>query len=250
MMLLGVIVLIAAWKRAIAVSDKLSARRWELIAVFSAALFVLSVAGYRYSAEPSVQERETVTHRNKLLFMAYGHDFGANYNLNAYVYYCNVWATYGESDIHEWSAPSGEFSSQRAEAFITISVGGFYGEWSLQAHEPAHTGEHLLPDLTRFFRDASPVVVHVEAPERNDFAKGLLFWASLFGMIASPILGIAANIFAWISLHRKRAEAILMRLEIEKKNLEIEQLRLELDQARREYEQSKKAASKIIVASS
>jgi hypothetical protein len=91
----------------------------------------------------------------------------------------------------------------------------------------------------RFVQNPPVAAGQTSQPERTDDKKEFLFWVSLFGMIASPITSIATLVFTWISLHRKRSEEILMRLELQKRQLEIEQLRLEIERARLEADKQK-----------
>jgi hypothetical protein len=87
--------------------------------------------------------------------------------------------------------------------------------------------------LDGFFRSyLPPVQVLPVKAERYD--NSLIFWASLLGMIVSPISTIISLVLLWISTHRRKAEALLMRLEVEKRRLEIEQLRLELENMRQQ----------------
>jgi hypothetical protein len=82
-----------------------------------------------------------------------------------------------------------------------------------------------------------PVMVQTTTPDDNDFQKTLMFWASLFGMIVTAVSSLATILFTWISLHRKRAEEILLRLQIQRQQLELEQLRIEIERA--QWEQRK-----------
>ncbi len=96
--------------------------------------------------------------------------------------------------------------------------------------------------LSRFgmpVREMLSVSPRLSPPESRDFKKDILFWVSLFGLIVSPITSITTLILTWISLHRRRAEEILMRLELQKRQLEIEQLRIELERARLEVEKQR-----------
>lgn len=87
--------------------------------------------------------------------------------------------------------------------------------------------------VERFFRSASPPI-QVVWTEPDNYEKSLIFWVSVFGMIVSPISTIITLILTWISLHRRRAESILLRLEVEKQKLEIEKLRIEVERMRLE----------------
>lgn len=98
--------------------------------------------------------------------------------------------------------------------------------------------------LGRFFRSNSPPIqVLWTAPD--NYEKSLIFWMSVFGMIVSPISTILTLVLTWISLHRRRAEGILLRLEVEKQKLEIEKLRLEVERMR--LEPTRQTASLLIV---
>jgi hypothetical protein len=81
---------------------------------------------------------------------------------------------------------------------------------------------------------APNVIVQMAAPEDKNPHTSKLFWISLCGMIVSSFTSITTLVLTWISLHRKKAEGILMKFEIEKRQLEIAQLRIDLEKARRE----------------
>ncbi|HEU0143207.1 MAG TPA: hypothetical protein VFQ47_00335 [Nitrososphaera sp.] len=98
--------------------------------------------------------------------------------------------------------------------------------------------EFLFP-FRKFIRGLPYIIVQVSPPESNGFKKDLLFWVSLFGLIVSPITSITTILFTWISLHRKRAEEILLHLELQKRELEIQQLQIELERSRLEAEKQK-----------
>jgi hypothetical protein len=98
-------------------------------------------------------------------------------------------------------------------------------------------------NLNRFFRSNSQPI-YVVWPNPTSYTNSLIFWASLLGMIVSPISTIVNLILLWISTHRRKAEALLMRLEVEKRRLEIEQLRLELENMR---QQTTRPAALLIV---
>ncbi len=107
--------------------------------------------------------------------------------------------------------------------------------------------EYDPPDFRKLF-EREPVKVEPATPlEFTDSQRRVLFWITLFGMIVSPLTSIATATLAWIAFHRKRAEALLLTLELEKRRLEVKHLRLELVRAKEEREKSETVPSKIVI---
>jgi len=224
-LLLTIRTAIAIWKRAIAVSDRLSPATWILLACCSALLFTHSyltitsgneirvyqkTGAISITVPPSVEAMQKSKLRKPLELITLQSGSAPKANTNSSV------------RIHGSRDRSFNFSL---------------------APRPQ------LPDFDRYLKRLPTIAPQIAPPKPSDFKADLLFWLSLFGIIISPITSVATITFAWISLHRKRAEAILMSLEIQKRELEIEQLRIELERARREYEESNASSPKIILLS-
>jgi hypothetical protein len=103
------------------------------------------------------------------------------------------------------------------------------------------------PGFRKLFEREPVRAAPVAAPELSGFQKKLMFWAGLLGMLVSSLTSIVTTTLAWIAFHRKRAEALLLTLELEKRRLEIKHLRLELEQAKEEHDRAKAVPSKIVI---
>jgi hypothetical protein len=93
------------------------------------------------------------------------------------------------------------------------------------------SGGFDLPEAVKHFRFGPTVVLQRTGEEAFSLKKEILFWAPIFGMIVSPIVGMLTFALSWIALHRKRAEEALLYLQVRKCELEIEQLKGELAEA-------------------
>jgi hypothetical protein len=226
-------IFIAVWKWALRTSRRFSLRTLRVITACSVALFLLSYWGWhevRRADERHQMVREQWVNLgglDELERLALLEIFATS-SLGA------------RSSAH--SIANIEFS---AACYIHISSHMSFSPelYALrqQTFDPLDLGRHFRREVTNF--------VQVSAPERTDFKHTILFWLSLIGMVVSPISTVVTLLFAWITLHRKRAEELLMRLELEKRRLEIEQLRLDLERARREHEESNAASPKIVLLS-
>jgi hypothetical protein len=315
--LLAVKASIAALKRALSLSKRFKPSTWELLAIFSATLFVLSVWGFgdsqqqhikpgvstvtpeigRHSLEgessvspftasledsnhspgsivtisdydssdthpavilsagddtllyvSSAQERSrsrqasiskpwVLSHRHNCnAFVWGGMDSPAatKFDLSGYVaMYAHLRAVNNKENdlLASIGLNSGVSKLQMAAAFTPIANDGsrvVAGEVNLVPS----TSLSDFPNLGRFFREA-PTVIYQSAPEAgSSLRKGVMFWAPLFGLIVSPLVGVGMLLLAWIGLHRKRAEEALLYLQLQKCQLEIDKLKKELETAR------------------
>ena len=233
--------LIAGLKRAISLSEKLSPATWQFIATFNIVLFLclliypVPVTQDYKVAHIQIDNSNSVSRLDDDMLIY------STYLSGDMLLPTNYVRTYSATPIislMEWKTYDLTWSASYWGVFHTRCDTVIVGSETLLRGDPFNP----IP----FFREP-PTVFGWEAPKREDWQQTILFWANLFSLVASPIISAAAMIFAWISLHRRRAEALLMRLELEKRRLEIEQLRLELERARREYEEHKPA---IVVVSS
>lgn len=218
---------ISVWKRAIAISDELRPKTWKVLTLCSLTLLIVSLCSGvllresrvitnqpTNSTHPSTELVKTSSPLNLINFQQ-----GATPDTHSGA---SV-QVHGSRDRAFNFSLSTEFSSGRAQA----------GSLNL-----------ALPSFRRFFESTPIRIEQVTSPEHSGFKKDLLFWVTIFGMVVSPISTVATILLTWISLHRRRAEELLMRLELEKRKLEIEQLRLELEMARLEADNQK---SRLIV---
>lgn len=225
---------IAVWKRAIAVSDKLRPRTWELLTFLSLVFFIVSLYGSAFLIGSQVIPKPPTASlnpppepnppsnsgdsRNPLRLIPLQQGVTPDVNNGAGI------QVHGSRD----RAFNFSFSTERAQAASLT---------------------HNLPGFRKFFERTPTRIDQVTPPEHGDPKKDLLFWIALFGMIVSPITSIATAVLTWIALHRKRAEEILLRLELDKRRLEIRHLQLELKRAEDEYDKSKTVPSKIVILS-
>lgn len=104
-------------------------------------------------------------------------------------------------------------------------------------HQSAPGG--IFHGLGRLIEPAPSVSVLLSRAEGGDYKKALMFWASLLGLIVSPITAASTAVVAWIGVHRGRADAPLKELQVEKMRLGMEKLRVELERARLEAERQR-----------
>lgn len=234
------IILIAVLSRAIRISDKLSARAWGAMAGISGAVLALSFWGLYEVAidEPDFTPFE-YDHAQLIVYPQLSDDSIDNLEIIS----TEVRAL--RYEIRRVQHRHLEIAHHEIAHALVLS-----NDVPLIVAGHGHSPSSLKPDprdFWKFLPKPPPATVKVSAPESNDFKQNLLFWVSLFGLIVAPITGIVTAILAWISLHRRRAEALLMRLELERQRLEIEKLRFELERARKEYDESNAASPKIIL---
>lgn len=89
-----------------------------------------------------------------------------------------------------------------------------------------------LPGAWRAFWRVPTIIFQVAPEGGTSPGKGLLYWLQVFGIFSAALTAFTGQVMMWIALHRKRSEALLLRLDIEKRKLEIEQLKVALEQAR------------------
>lgn len=107
---------------------------------------------------------------------------------------------------------------------------------SILGFEPVTTPENdYLARLKQLTRRDSSVQLQLLLTE-DSLRQDLLFWTSLFSLIGSLITSIANIVFAWISLHRRRADEITLRLRIQERDQEIQQLKIALEKAHQKAE--------------
>lgn len=221
-------IFIAVWRLALRASRRFSVRTLRILTAYSVALFILSCWGLHLYEDAQQKLRHELSPEIISISAC------IVYSFPPYLHELVV-----ESGDPDWAE---EFS---AAGYVMISAhmvapAELYA-LRRQTFDPLDLGRHFRREMTNF--------VQVSAPERTDFKHTILFWLSLIGMIVSPISTVITLGFTWITLHRRRAEELLMRLEMEKYRLEIEQLRLDLERARREHEESDAASPRIILLS-
>jgi hypothetical protein len=85
-----------------------------------------------------------------------------------------------------------------------------------------------LPDLRKILPREEPVVIQLTSSEFSNTKNDLMFWASLLGLIVTPLTLLSTAVVQWISLRRARAEAILLRAQdSQRRRAELEKLKLE-----------------------
>jgi hypothetical protein len=229
-------IFIVAWKWALRASRRFSLRALKILTACSFALLILSCWGWyeaRRIDEYEVRYRALRIDKSEARYRALLSDES----------YWSARLTYPNGfSLEEWRMGTG------GDGFVACIMFGAHGGPYYEVK--LYQGPTYDPfDPRELFRQIPVNLVQVSAPERHDFQHSILFWLSVIGMVVSPISTIATLLFTWITLHRRRAEELLMRLEMEKHRLRIEQLRLELERARREHEESAAAAPRIILLS-
>ena len=240
--LLAVRASIAALKRAISLSDRHKPATWELLSIGFAALFVLaSWSALQFNAA-FVIDTHIIVDNKIALEPERGTSGLAFYSLG----YSNQDKVYLFNFEHD---PTGDC--------VNFAMSGYSPRRSAlaSAAKPLLMGTHLyrdsmrlaltsvedarftmrepgLPDLERFFRQSPTVIYQASSEGGGSLGKELAYWAQIFGVAFTVLIAFAAQVLMLIGLHRKRAEATLLRLEIEKRRLEIEQLKIALALAR------------------
>jgi hypothetical protein len=251
--LLAVRALTAVLKRAIILSARLKPATWQLCSIFSAAMFVLSVWGIRESQRPHTQSSaNTISppvvglrkvegaspHRYALIIgnSNYQDDVVSPISLDVDTiravleqqsFQVSLVTSLSKAHI---GFPNIHGRNVAPPTFFYYSGHGVKTDYLADIGFASRFSE--LPSPVRFFKKA-PTIIFQSSPEGgNSFKREVLFWASLAGLLVSPLVGVGMLALGWIGLHRKRVEGTLLRLEIEKRRLEIEQLKIALEKAR------------------
>lgn len=225
---------IAALKRALSLSNRLKPSTWELLAIFSAALFVLSVWSFRESQQPRVPrggnslapqiaefslDRIELAHFSLRVAEIAGPDDDNLYSIIV----DNSWSSAPASTIKPWMLIQGY--SHTAFAWGGID--------STESTAFARRESALdLRGLWRSFRQAPTVIYQPASEGGTSSGKELVYWVQIFGILFTALMAFTAQTMMWIGLHRKRVEGTLLLLDIEKRRLEIEHLKITLEQAR------------------
>lgn len=281
--LLAVKASIAALRRAISLSDRLKPATWELLAIFCAALFVLSVWGYKKSEQPRTQPDITnlaltrpttqvgggssiVPHVTRYAWEirpAAGQSFsgsvtGTNFASGAHVVIFQAEElTVMDAYVREIADPaqahlhfqmlrdvSSSVPASAVKPFLALySLDGAASASSIVGIEDARFGMQWggvdIPGFLRSLRQG-PTVIYQTPPENGSSPwKQVMFWAPLFGMIVSPLVGLGTLMLSWIALRRKWAEQKLLDLQVLKVQLEVEELRRKREEVLREATKSR-----------
>jgi hypothetical protein len=238
------------WKHAIRTSGRLSPNSWKLLTFISVEVLILSVWGLEHSTHKLEPRNNVVriwtdasasTRPSDAKFEA--RTMTNNIDLCGYCF--------SPFTVNTSTSLKAAFTVQAASPIIAAYSWDTNGNATSQPFSGTMTGTNFITGGTQvFFADTgnteigySPIrwisranlpIIGVVSTEPDNYQKHMIFWMSVFGMIVSPISTILTLILTWISLHRRKAEGILLRLEIEKQKLEIEKLRLEVERMRLE----------------
>jgi hypothetical protein len=258
--LLAVKASIAALRRAISLSYRLKPATWELLAIFCAALFVLSVWGYEKSQRSRTVPGGGSTISHQVVVDRSGSpiiprpvaesdfvDLTATRHMAVIVIHSSG-PKIPLVDIDpamrlRMDAPlvsSGMAASTIKPMLFALSLRDrVQASAAVSAEDDVwfaarQSGAIDIPGFLRSLR-RGPTVIYQTPPDKDSNPwKAVMFWAPLFGMIVSPLVGLGTLMLSWISLRRKWAEQTLLDLQVLKVQLEIEELRRKREEVLRE----------------
>jgi hypothetical protein len=217
----------AVWKRSLSISKKLRVRTWIALAALHACLAIVSFWAYQAktvpeSAIPPVYHAEL----QPVPIPVFAPLVSFNWEFNPS----------GVSEGWSTSAPP-LLSAGNMIYFSTIgpsltsSPGGAFHLHFVFQRDPFGP---LIPELPNL----RPTVVQAPSSPEPSLLTPFEKFLALVSTIITSLLSILNLFLAWQIVRRSKAEAILLRLQIEKLVLENERLREEFDKARGQTEKS------------
>ncbi len=232
------------WKKAIAVSDKLTAREWNAFLLFSILLFILSVALVHISIEANsenqsldtalnahnIQQRSCMAYSYRTASMRLIYYQDESHSLLQSVFEGRIFLSVNGSNLKRPAANPDQVSKQRdvwdGSALYRIRISTFGNASIAVSSVPLPLADN-----------EKVVVVSIPAPAKEPVSQDKLPW---FMAIVSALNLIWTAILTWISNNRARAEFILKTKEMEIKAAEaearIKQAQLEILKLQQEIE--------------